>query len=124
MQKFIVTYATGSYDTHYVHQYGMEAEDKIDIQLWFLSAVELWKMNHEKWIEIQDCRPKMSGDEFAEWMKEVSAFIENHNPFKFTVNGMEIHPLDDMHKENFDPLHVIEIYTFDEWFEDIRPKME
>lgn len=118
MGKYVIEYATGEYDSWREHIYTMEAESETDIQLWFLVAIEQWKLVSEEYRKLNN-DPLLHTDT-KKWYEKYNEFITNNSVRNLVVNGYLIY-IPDLDYSNPNELDIFTITELDEWFENTKP---
>ena len=118
MKKYVIEYATGEYDSYREHIYTMEAESETDIQLWFLVAIEQWKLVSEEYRKLNN--DPLRQTDTVTWSKRYREFRTRNDIWCLDVNGYQIALPDDLNKD-FDHLTMFDITELDQWFENTKP---
>jgi hypothetical protein len=117
MNKYVIEYETGDYDSWTLNQYAIEAESKEAIRLHLQKAIDDYLKERKEERAIMDQRASKSYDA---WLINWAKFIKRSNPYAMNVNGMKFGNADDVCLSEH-PLEQFRIYTLDEWFEQCRP---
>lgn len=123
MKKFVIEYATGSYDSHCEHIYTMEAESETDIHLWILVAIEQWKLVLVELEKLQN--DPLRKTDYVKWYKKYEEWLgtDYDKLYNLDVNGYKLYlpDRDDLNQE-FDHLTIFTITELDEWFKNNKPE--
>lgn len=117
MNKYVVEYETGEYDSWCMNQYTVEAESKEAIRSHLQKAIEEYVKERK---EEEAVRAKRTYMNYEDWFKLWQEFVNSRSLYCMNVNGMVFGNADDVClSEN--PLDRFEIYALDEWFDVHRP---